>query len=262
MLCAEHIAIPSGLRKFGAVGSDALSAYGTLQAMAFPLIFFPSSIIGAFASLLIPELTECDSLGQTKKVRRISEKVVRFSLMFSIGCSGIFLAFGNDLGISIYSSTDAGKYICAFAPLVPIMYLDTAVDSILKGLGKQLYCMKVNIIDATVSLVLVLVLVPIMGTWGYILCVYIAELLNATLSISKMISCTKIKISVPWIAKPILAILLSATIMRLFCSYCISLDNILLKILLTTVIYSAIVIPKPYIWKQKSYKRENSVITP
>ncbi|MBQ4066286.1 MAG: oligosaccharide flippase family protein, partial [Clostridia bacterium] len=126
LLCAEHIAIPSGLRKFGSGGSAALASYGTLHAMAFPLIFFPASIIGAFASLLIPELSECGALGKSKRVQKIAKKVVSFSLVFSIGCGGLFLAFGSDMGLGIYNSADAGKYIAAFAPLVPVMYLDTA----------------------------------------------------------------------------------------------------------------------------------------
>ncbi|MBE6587214.1 MAG: hypothetical protein E7647_02220 [Ruminococcaceae bacterium] len=262
LLCAEHIAIPAGLRRFGSGGSGALSSYGTLHAMAFPLIFFPSSVIGAFASLLIPELTECAELGKHGQVKRIAEKVVRFSLIFSFGCAGVFLAFGRDMGISVYSSPQAGKYVCAFAPLVPVMYLDTAVDSVLKGLGKQLYCMKVNILDSILSLVLVLILVPRLGTWGYVICVYVAELVNATLSIGKMILETRIRISPSVILRPLFAILVSTTAVRIFTSYFEAFDSSFTEIILTAVIYSALIIPKATFLTQKSYKREKTQFTP
>ena len=262
LLCAEHIAIPAGLRRYGAGGSAALSAYGTLQAMAFPLIFFPSSIIGAFASLLIPELTECASLGQNHRVKRITEKVVRFTLIFSIGCGGLFFAFGRDMGIGIYSSNEAGKYIFAFAPLIPVMYLDTAVDSVLKGLGKQVYCMKVNIIDATVSLVLVLILVPIFGTWGYVICVYIAEILNATLSIGKMLTTTKIRISPFWIIRPAITVLISTLLIHLLTSFYPLFDTTAVKIMLSSFVYLVFIIPKAGFISKKSYKREKASITP
>jgi len=262
LLCAEHIAIPAGLRRFGAGGSAALSAYGTLQAMAFPLIFFPSSVIGAFASLLIPELTECASLGYHQRVQRISQKVVRFTLIFSIGCAGLFFAFGEDMGKSIYSSGEAGKYIFAFAPLVPIMYLDTAVDSVLKGLGKQVYCMKVNIIDATLSLILVLILVPLFGTWGYVICVYIAEIINATLSIGKMLTTTRINISPFWIIKPVIGILLSTMLIRILTSFFPLFDTTSVKLVLSIIIYLVFIIPKTAFIRKKSYKREKATITP
>lgn len=261
LLCAEHIAIPAGLRRFGKGGGGALASYGTLHAMAFPLIFFPSSVIGAFASLLIPELTECSALGQTLKVRRISEKVVRFSLIFSIAAGGIFLAFGNDLGVSIYNNSESGRYICAFGPLVPIMYLDTAVDSVLKGLGKQFYCMKVNILDSTLSLLLVLLLVPKFGTWGYVVCVYIAELVNASFSIVKMLSETKTRVSPLWILIPLLSILIAASFVRIIVSFVPALDSTIFKILTTALIYSVIIIPKSLFLKKKSYKREKALVT-
>lgn len=261
-LCAEHIAIPAGLRRYGSGGTAALSSYGTLHAMAFPLIFFPSSVIGAFASLLIPELTEYSALGNKNQVRRIAEKVVRFSLIFSFGCAGVFLAFGRDLGASVYKSSDAGAYICAFAPLVPIMYLDTAVDSVLKGLGKQIYCMKVNILDSILSLILVLVLVPRFGTKGYIVCVYIAELVNAALSIGKMVKETKVNLSPKVVLFPLASILASVTLVHAFSSYFQSFDTAFFKILGSALIYSLIIIPKGRILTKKSYKRENPSFTP
>lgn len=262
LLCAEHIAIPAGLRRFGSDTKKALASYANLHAMAFPIIFFPASVIGAFASLLIPELTESSALGKTEQVKRISKKVVRFSLIFSIGCAGLFLAFGDDMGLSIYNNASAGQYICAFAPLVPVMYLDTAVDSVLKGLGQQLYCMKVNILDSTLSLILVLLLVPKFGTWGYVACVYAAEIVNATLSIGKMLSETKIRIPLLWVARPLFAILVSTTAVKLMTSYYPLFDTSLFEILATSGIYSVLIVPKSSFFSKKSYKTEKATITP
>ena len=254
LLCAEHIAIPSGLRRYGSDTTKALASYASLHAMAFPIIFFPASVISAFASLLIPELTESAALGKTAQVKRISEKVVRFSLIFSVGCAGLFLAFGDDMGLSIYNSASAGKYISAFAPLVPVMYLDTAVDSVLKGLGKQLYCMKVNILDSSLSLILVLILVPKFGTWGYVACVYVAEIVNAALSIGKMLSETKIHIPLLWIVRPMLAILIATTAVRLFTSYYPVFDTASFEIFITFILYSVTIVPKSsFFTKEKSF---------
>ena len=161
--------------------------------MAFSLIFFPASVISAFASLLVPELSSFAALGDREKILRTTERVICFSIMFSVGVAAVFSAFGSELGVSLYKSAEAGRYIVIMAPLVPVMYLDTAVDSMLKGLSQQVYCMRVNILDACLSLLLVLTLVPRMGVGGYILCVYITEIVNAALSLSRLLSVTGLR---------------------------------------------------------------------
>ncbi len=221
LTCAEHIAIPKGLRKFGADPASALSAYGILQGMALPLILFPSSVTSAFSSLLIPELSELSVLGYKNKIADTAERAVRFCLAFSIGAAAVFLTFGSGLGISVYGNADAGKYIVILASLVPIMYLDTTVDSILKGMGEQLYCMKVNILDATLSLIIVTLLVPRMGVIGYIVCIYSSECINAALSIGKTVSVTGLKFGISWFVRPavtasLLCIILKTVTSRIY----------------------------------------------
>ncbi len=242
LLCAEHLAIPSGLRKSGADPQGALASYGVLHGMAFPLIFFPSSVISAFASLLVPELSECLATNNNARAREIGIKVVRVSLWFSMGVAGIFLAFSHILGMGVYSSSEAGRYIAAFAPLVPLMYLDTAVDSILKGLGQQVYCMKVNILDAGLSLILVLTLVPRFGIWGYVACVYITETVNAALSISRMLAVTKIRFLLRWVAVPGLSSLAACSGVRLFTSFLHTSLQLPLQIAFTVVVYATLLI--------------------
>ena len=186
LICAEHIAIPRGLKKFGGSGEAALASYGVLHGMTFPLIFFPSSVVAAAASLLIPELSEAAALRRRGDIKRIAEQCVRLTLIFAAFIGTLFLSFGEALGEKIYSSADAGAYAKLIAPLIPVMYLDTAVDCVLKGIGEQVYCMKVNIIDAALSLILVLTVLPRFGLYGYIFCVYLTEIVNFIMSITKM----------------------------------------------------------------------------
>ena len=93
-----------------------------------------------------------------------------------------------------------------FAPLVPVMYFDTAVDSMLKGLDQQLYSMGYNILDAGISLVLVLFLVPHTGVAGYLFVIFQSEVLNAALSLNRLLKVTKVRFR-PWVllGKPVLA---------------------------------------------------------
>lgn len=183
---AEHLAIPAGLRKMGASSSAALASYGVLHGMAFPLIMFPYAVIGSFTGLLIPEITECTATGNFDRVRHISHRVFDCTAVCSIGAAGLFAAFADSLGMMIYNNAEAGHFIRVMGLLVPFMYLDTACDAILKGLGEQVYIMKVNTIDSVASLILVVILTPIIGIYGYVVTVWGCEILNLAASIHRL----------------------------------------------------------------------------
>ena len=255
LLCAEHIAIPAGLRRFGKNAEAALASYGVLHGMAFPLIFFPSSVVIAAASLLIPELEETQALGNREGAARIAGRCVRLTLIFAVGAAGVFLAFGGELGMSVYSSAEAGSYVSAFAPLIPIMYLDTAVDCVLKGMGQQVYCMKVNIIDAFLSLLLVLCVLPFFGIKGYIACVYLTETVNFILSITRMASVTNVALRPKDALVPLISSLCACTAVRLAASF-LCRGLVAFEIGAAILIYSAFVLLFSAFLRTKSAKTE------
>ena len=219
LLTLEHILIPIGLRKSGSSRGESLAAYGTLHSMVMPIVLFPSALISNFSGLLIPELAECKVRNNHIQIRYITSRVFQLSLLFSICVSGIMICFSSELGQVIYSSNEASSYIKLLAPLIPIMYLDTTTDSMLKGLGQQLYSMNINIIDASLSVLLVWILLPSLGINGYIITIFITEILNATFSIVKLISVTNMKTdTVKWIFKPLACIVGSTSVSKLLFS--------------------------------------------
>lgn len=182
----EHLAIPAGLKKSGLSPEKSLAAYGTLQGIAFPLVMFPYAVIGSFTSLLIPEMAEQKERGDHAAIANLTRQVYRCSALFSVGACGIFVNFAGELGSMVYDSTEAAAYTFLLGLLVPFMYLDTAVDALLKGMGEQVYTMKVNIADAASGLVLVCLLTPKLGIYGYLLTVWVCELGNLWASIRRL----------------------------------------------------------------------------
>lgn len=189
----QHILIPKGIEKSGKSWGAALSSYGALHGMALPLLLFPSAILMAFSGLLIPEISECCAQKDTARLERTAYRTLSLSLFFSIGVSCIMLFFSTELGLCIYSNTETAQYIRILAPLVPVMYIDSAVDAILKGSGHHVYSMNVNIADTLTACIFALTLIPRIGIWGYIISIYATEILNTTLSLIKMFSVTKMR---------------------------------------------------------------------
>ena len=187
LLAIEHILIPRGLSAYGAGSTAALAAYGSLHSMALPVVLYPAAILSSFSSLLIPEITEQESAGNKVEIRYIAGRAYQLTLLFSIGVSAVMLLLSGELGHVLYGSREVAVYIRYLAPLIPVMYLDTATDAMLKGLGQQVYSMNVNIIDALISVVAVALLVPRMGIMGYLVTIYITEIFNAALSIIRLL---------------------------------------------------------------------------
>ncbi len=182
LVSAKHMLIPKGLRRSGTSASQALAAYGVVQGMVMPVLSFPSAFLGSISGLLVPEITECRALGQHKRVMSIMQRVLHLTLLFSFFASGMLLIYGRELGWALYHSEEACRYIRLLAPLVPLMYLDTSVDGMLKGMGLQNASMRINILDAGMCLLLVWQLLPRVGMPAYLLILYISEVLNFILS--------------------------------------------------------------------------------
>ena len=162
--------------------------------MVFPVIFFPMAFLTAFTGLIVPEVTRYKETESNKSIEYITSRIMKITIIFSVAVAGAFAFYSDTLGILLYDSAEAGKYIRIFAYLIPVMYIDNTTDAILKGLGEQFASMRYNIIDALVSVILVFFLLPPFGIKGYVAVVYICEILNAVLSLRKLFSCVKIKL--------------------------------------------------------------------
>jgi len=204
----QHLLIPLGLERWGADSETALAAYGTVHGMVLPVLLFPAAFLSAFSGLLIPEVAEFRSRGDTAAIRRTAVRVLRVTLCFAIPVSGIMLCYSDLLGQLLYKSADAGRYLRLLGALIPIMYLDTMVDAMLKGLDEQLASMRYNLLDAAFCVVMAYLFLPAFGITGYLMLLYTSELFNLALSLGKLLAVTRIPVHpLRWAAKPILAVI-------------------------------------------------------
>ena len=187
----QHLLVPKGLRAAGFSANSALAGYGVIQGMVLPVIFFPSCILSAAAELIVPELTAAQVQREGRAIRCTAKELLRLSVLFSLAV-GAFLFVGSDaLGMLIYGSRDAGRYIRILAPLVPFMYTDMSIDGCLKGLGQQVWSMGINILDALLGLLLTWQLLPRYALAAYIGIIYVTELVNFALSASRLWKVTR-----------------------------------------------------------------------
>lgn len=239
LVTAEHLAIPRSLKKFGMDQSSALSVYGIFSGMVMPVVMFPSAVLYSFAGLLIPELASCRAVGNFERIKNIEEKVFRSSLLFSICVSGVLLSFSDGIGIGMYNNPEAARQLRLISVLIPVMYLDSAVDGMLKGLGEEVYCMKVNVADSALCLALVFVLVPAFGIDGFIALTIISEVINFALSVMRLMKVAPIRPDLlKWIVFPVASVA-GATFAAKFLLNLFPTIGLVPRIAFTVVLYGA-----------------------
>ena len=208
LLTLQHVLIPKCLRKSGVSHTTALTSYGCIQSMTLPVVLFPAALISSFSGLLIPTMAECHVQNRHRQITYVTSRVWFFTMLYSIGTAGILICFSQELGDVLYPNSDTAKYIRLLSPLIPIMYLDTATDAMLKGLGEQNYSMRINVLDALISVVLVWILVPLFGVDGYLISIYVSELFNTVFSVARLLCITKISPKVfKWVLQPLFCII-------------------------------------------------------
>ena len=262
---AENVLIPLGLKNYGASHKDALSQYGLLIGMVMPLLLFPSSLLSAVATLLVPEISEAYAVDNREKVRNTVSRVFRLTLLLSLLFCGIFIFFAKDIGLAIYNNLQAGGLLMLLAPLIPLIYLDFVVDGMMNALNQQVKTLKINILDYSLRILLIFIFVPMFGLTAFICIFYTSTILNASLSIYWLVRTSNIHV-LPgeWIFKPLLCVLCAASLVkllfRLFPGVSLGI-TLTLEIILTAALYLLflflieVLTKKDVVWFKAQVKR-------
>ena len=239
----KQIIIPIRLKLSGMSYTKAIAEYGIICGMAIPIIMFPSVIVYSYSSLLVPEFSRYSVHDNKSVMRRNIDRMFKITLYFSIAIAGILMYFGKDIGSLLYNAQDVGWYIKIMAPLIVLMYLDNVIDNILKGLGKQVSVMCCNILDLVISVSFIYFLLPIFGSVGYIIVMYISEILNYTISVVTLFKETELKFKYfEWIILPVICIVLAIFISSMFSfSYFSCSTTLILKLILCLIFYSCFI---------------------
>ena len=183
----KQLIIPSSLQRSGMNASNSLISYGIVHGMAMPIIMFPVILITSFSGLLVPEFSRYYAQQKYKKIKSTSVILLLCTLIFSIFVCIFIFIFSDSLSNIIYHKTEIAKYLRLLSPLIIIMHLDIVIDSILKGLDAQVSVMAINVFDCIISIGFIYFLVPILGFSGYIISIFISEVIDFTLSGYKLL---------------------------------------------------------------------------
>ena len=218
---AENILVPKNLAKYPNSGELALSQFGMIKGMALPILFFPSTLLNSISTLLIPEMSEAAAKGRKGLVKSATRNILKLTAVMSFVFAAVFFVGGREIGLLIYKSEEVGELLRALSPIVPLMYLDSVSDGILKGLDQQAFSFRTAITDSSLRIILILIILPVSGLRGFIWIMYFSNLLTCALNVGRLIKVTGARL------KP-----LNEVILPLAAALCITLlSNMLLRLI-------------------------------
>lgn len=235
---AESLIVPKCLSSFSGDKSSGLEVFGMLKGMALPIIFFPSSFLLSVSTLLIPEISESAALDDQGAIRSDVEKVIGITIIGSILAGGCFYLCSHQVGVALYSSPQTGVLINVLAPFIPVMYLESVVDGILKGLNKQNATFLYSTIDSALRIALILIFVPKFGMDGFLAIMIFSNLLTCSLNFIKLLRVTVLKFDIKnWFIKPTASIAIAICFAKQICS---KITNNIAYIIISATIISSV----------------------
>lgn len=183
----EAVLIPTMLRKSGLSVSESLSIYGVLTGMSIPFIMFPSAITNSLAVMLLPTISEAQALNNDLLINKTASISIKFSIIIGILSTGIFIIFGEPLGIVIFNNKSSGTFLMILSWLCPFMYLTTTLGSIINGLGKTHITFFNTVIGISIRILFVIILIPKYGISSYLISLLVSQLIISFLDVLAII---------------------------------------------------------------------------
>ncbi|MGC4020063.1 MAG: polysaccharide biosynthesis protein [Muricomes sp.] len=172
----EAISIPAKLQQYKHTTSEALSIYGVLTGMALPCILFPSAITSSISIMLMPTVAEIQATDNKNEMSGIIKKVTGSCFILGLMCCFIFLVFGNWMGTVLFGSSIAGKFIITLAWMCPFLYTNSALLSVINGLGRTTFTFLINSFGLIIRIASVFFAIPVFGIQGYLWGMLVSQL--------------------------------------------------------------------------------------
>lgn len=173
----ETIMIPQLLVKNNTTLSQALSIYGIYSGISLPLIMFPSALTISASALLLPTISEAQSVKNTVKIRKTILITILCCILLGFFCFFVFYFFSNYIGVYIFKKPESVTQIRALSFICPFFYLSGILNSILHGLGKTGTTFIYYCVVSVLKIIIIYFLIPRIGFSGYIYAIILSQLL-------------------------------------------------------------------------------------
>ena len=163
------IILPLRLVAAGYESANAMSMFGAAVGQAIPLLFIPTTLIGSFTLVLVPEISENYYKKNDFYLKRDVEKAIKFTVLLTCFFIPVFFVCGEEIGILIFGGYECGKYLTASSFLMLFMSISNISTSILNSMGLEHKTLIFYLISGTLMLLSVWFLPAVFGIYALLI---------------------------------------------------------------------------------------------
>ena len=163
------IILPLRLVWAGMSNNQAMSIFGACVGQAIPLLYIPTTLIGSFTLVLVPEISENFYKKNYFYLKRDVEKSIKFATFLTCLFIPVFFVCGEQIGVLVFDSHQCGTYLTASAFLMLFMSLSSITTSMLNSMGLENKTLIYYIISGLVMLLCIWFLPSVCGIYSLLI---------------------------------------------------------------------------------------------
>lgn len=183
--------IPSMLVYSGYSQVEAISSFGVIMGMTFPLLFVPMSVIGSISMVLIPSISSMMIKNEMNSIKSNITKALNVSIFLSMLFVPLYLSVGNLIGIVLYNNAYSGVLLQLSAVCIVPITMCNLTGSILNAVNLETKSFVNYLVGSITLLSLLVLLTPMIGINSVIVAHF------SSMSIISLLNLRKIKKAIP-----------------------------------------------------------------
>ena len=183
--------IPTMLILSGYSQSEAVSSFGVVMGMTFPMLFVPMALVGSISMVLIPTISSMISQNDYNSIENNISNAVNISIFISMLFVPLYLSVGNLIGIVLYDNILSGILLQVASICVLPITICNLTGSILNALNLETKSFINYLMGSAVLFASLIVFTPLIGINSIIVSFF------ASMSLISILNLRKIKRVVP-----------------------------------------------------------------
>ena len=178
--------IPTMLIVAGYTQTEAVSSFGVVMGMTFPMLFVPMSVVGSISMVLIPTISAMMSKRDYSSIETNITNSINVSIFISMLFVPLYLSVGNLIGIVLYDNVMSGVLLQLSAVCVLPITMCNLTGGVLNALNLEAKSFINYIIGSCVLLASLIVLTPLIGINSIIVSHFVSMSLISLLNLRKI----------------------------------------------------------------------------
>ncbi|CDM68357.1 stage V sporulation protein B [Clostridium bornimense] len=241
---ASTLILPRRLVSSGIPYETALSMIGEFSGMAVSIILFPSVIISAISTIIVPEISGSLATKNFFKVEKRIGDVIRVSLYLGIATLIICSIIPKDLGILFFNKASIYKYIFTAALCCPLYFTLYTTYGVMSGIGKQKDILLNSLIISILDIIILYIFGGIswINIYAYAITLFLTSLVGVILNIISIRSFTKIRFGKYQLISTCIITILTALIVAILNNLLINFNCFLKTLIVILVAFSSMIL--------------------